>query len=150
MSVSVHQAASGLFFFILTFNPYCNLAIIGLSDMKVKRPRLMLNGNGMMRLINTTISKTRRAKTWRCACQLVPLLLGHLEPLRLVHRSSWAYLRLVVVVDWVRWMGRCRNVREAEELDLEEGKTYETVIERHGCGCSLFDARGSSQGWEAP
>lgn len=48
---------------LLTFNPYCNFAIIGFSEMKVNRPRFTLNGNGMMSAMNTTISKTRRAKT---------------------------------------------------------------------------------------
>ena len=48
---------------LFTFNPYCSLAIIGLSEMKLKRPRFMLNGMGIMRAMNTTISKTRRAKT---------------------------------------------------------------------------------------
>lgn len=32
--------------------------------MKVKRPRLKLNGNGMMSVIKTTISNTRRANTY--------------------------------------------------------------------------------------
>lgn len=71
--------------------------------------------------------------------------------MRLVHRSSWACLRLFVAIGRVEMRRMCSGrVREEEEVDLEEGKTYETVIERHGCGCSLFDARGSSQGWEAP
>ena len=46
-----------------TFKPYCNLAIIGLSDMKVKSLRFMENGMGMMRDTKTAISNTRRAKT---------------------------------------------------------------------------------------
>ena len=48
------------------FMPYCNLATIGLSLMKVKSLRFAVKGIGMMRVINSTISKTRRAKT--CVC----------------------------------------------------------------------------------
>jgi hypothetical protein len=47
----------------VTFNPYCNLAIIGLSARKVKSLRFTVNGIGTMRAMKTTISKTSRRKT---------------------------------------------------------------------------------------
>ena len=43
--------------------PYCNLAMIGLSEMKVKSLLFTVKGIGTMRAMKTTISKTRRAKT---------------------------------------------------------------------------------------
>lgn len=46
-----------------TFKPYCNLAMTGFSEMKVKSLRFIVNGRGMMRDIKTTISNTRSAKT---------------------------------------------------------------------------------------
>jgi hypothetical protein len=49
----------------LTFNPYCNFAIIGLSDMNAKSFLLIVKGRGTMRPMKTTISKTRRTKTWQ-------------------------------------------------------------------------------------
>lgn len=45
------------------FKPYCNLAMRGFSDMKVKSLRFMVKGIGMMRDMKTTISNTRSAKT---------------------------------------------------------------------------------------
>jgi hypothetical protein len=47
----------------LTFNPYCNFAIIGLSDMNPKSFLLTVKGSGTMRPMKTTISKTRRTNT---------------------------------------------------------------------------------------
>jgi len=43
--------------------PYCSLATIGFSLMKVKRPRFQVNGSGRMRDTKMTISNMRRAKT---------------------------------------------------------------------------------------
>jgi hypothetical protein len=48
---------------LVTFIPYCNFAIIGLSAKKVKSLRFMVNGIGTMRPMKTTISKTSRRKT---------------------------------------------------------------------------------------
>lgn len=47
-----------------TFKPYCNFAMIGLSEMKAKSLRLMVNGRGTMRARKTAISKTKRRKTY--------------------------------------------------------------------------------------
>ena len=52
-----------LLFMNPTFNPYCNFATNGFSEMKVKRPRFTVKGSGMMSDMKTLISKTRRAKT---------------------------------------------------------------------------------------
>lgn len=49
---------------LLTFIPYWTLATSGLLDMKVKSLRFMVKGMGMMRLTNSAISNTRRAKTY--------------------------------------------------------------------------------------
>lgn len=51
------------------FNPYCSLATSGFSEMKVKTFRFIVKGRGMMSVMKTTISKTRRAKTWGHVCQ---------------------------------------------------------------------------------
>lgn len=48
----------------LTFNPYCNFAIIGLSEMKVKSLRRHVNGRGTIKAIKMTISATNKRKTW--------------------------------------------------------------------------------------
>lgn len=48
----------------LTFNPYCNFATTGLSEMKVNNFRLMGKGRGMIKPMKTAISKTRRQKTY--------------------------------------------------------------------------------------
>ena len=48
-----------------TFMPYCNFAIIGLSDMKVKSLRRQVNGRGTIRAMKMTISVTNRRKTWK-------------------------------------------------------------------------------------
>jgi hypothetical protein len=45
------------------FIPYCNLAIMGLSDMKVKSLRRQVNGSGTIRARKMAISVTRRRKT---------------------------------------------------------------------------------------
>jgi hypothetical protein len=45
--------------------PYCNFAIIGLSEMKVKSLRRHVNGRGTIRAQKMSISVTRRRKTWR-------------------------------------------------------------------------------------
>jgi hypothetical protein len=50
---------------LVTFNPYCNFAIMGLSAKKVKSLRFQVKGIGMMRPRKTTISNTRRRKTWK-------------------------------------------------------------------------------------
>ena len=47
-----------------TFNPYCNLATIGLSEMKAKSFLFTVNGRGMMRPMKTAISNTKRQKTY--------------------------------------------------------------------------------------
>jgi hypothetical protein len=46
-----------------TFMPYCNFAIIGLSEMNVKSLRRHVNGRGTMRAQKMSISVTRRRKT---------------------------------------------------------------------------------------
>jgi hypothetical protein len=43
--------------------PYCNFAIIGLSEMKVKSLRRHVNGRGTIRAQKMSISVTRRRKT---------------------------------------------------------------------------------------
>lgn len=47
-----------------TFMPYCILATIGLSEMKLNIFRLTVKGMGMMRARNNTISATRRTNTY--------------------------------------------------------------------------------------
>lgn len=47
-----------------TFNPCCNFAISGLSEMKRKSFRFHVNGIGTMSDTNTAISNTSSAKTW--------------------------------------------------------------------------------------
>jgi hypothetical protein len=47
----------------LTFMPYWSFATIGLSEMKLNSLRLAVKGIGMMRVMNSTISATRRANT---------------------------------------------------------------------------------------
>lgn len=46
-----------------TLRPYCNFAITGLSETKVKSLRLTAKGRGTIRPIKTPISRTRRQKT---------------------------------------------------------------------------------------
>jgi hypothetical protein len=46
-----------------TFMPYCSLATIGLSEMKVKSLRRHVNGSGTMRAQKMSISVTNRRKT---------------------------------------------------------------------------------------
>ena len=48
---------------LLTFMPYCNFAMIGLSDMKVNNLRRHVKGNGMINAMKMTISVTRRRNT---------------------------------------------------------------------------------------
>ena len=48
-----------------TFNPYCNLAMMGLSAMKVKRERFMVYGRGTINMQKTDISNIRSPNTWR-------------------------------------------------------------------------------------
>lgn len=48
----------------LTFSPYCNFATTGLSEIKVNSFRLTVKGSGRMRPMKTTISITRRTKTY--------------------------------------------------------------------------------------
>ena len=52
----------------LTFKPYCSFAMIGFSDMKVKRPRFQVKGRGVTRAAKTTISNTRSANTCQEIC----------------------------------------------------------------------------------
>lgn len=63
ISFSQFADINGLLQFLYTFIPYCTFATIGLSDMKVKILRFMVNGIGMMRPTKTTISKTRSRNT---------------------------------------------------------------------------------------
>ena len=51
-----------------TFKPYCNLAMRGFSEMKVKSLRFMVKGRGMMSDMKTTISNTRSANTCLNTC----------------------------------------------------------------------------------
>jgi len=46
-----------------TFSPYCNFAMIGLSDRNVKSLRFHVKGIGTMRATKTNISKTRSMNT---------------------------------------------------------------------------------------
>lgn len=46
-----------------TFIPYCSLATMGLSDMKVKSFRLTVKGRGTIRPTKMAISVTRRTNT---------------------------------------------------------------------------------------
>lgn len=46
-----------------TFIPYCSLATMGLSDMKVKSFRLTVKGRGTIRPTKIAISVTRRTNT---------------------------------------------------------------------------------------
>jgi hypothetical protein len=48
---------------LYTFKPYWSFATSGFSDTKVKSLRFTVNGRGMMRVMKTAISKTRRANT---------------------------------------------------------------------------------------
>jgi hypothetical protein len=43
--------------------PYCNFAIIGLSEMKLKSLRRHVNGRGTIKARKMSISVTRRRKT---------------------------------------------------------------------------------------
>jgi len=59
------QALGRLFSWKLcyTFIAYCILATIGLSEMKLNNFRLAVNGMGIIRATNSSISKTRRTNT---------------------------------------------------------------------------------------
>ena len=59
----------------ITFIPYCIFAMIGLSARKVKSLRFIVNGMGTMRPMKTTISKTRRKKTY--TIQLLDIRLAY-------------------------------------------------------------------------
>lgn len=58
--LSVHPVSK---LFQPTFMPYCNFATSGFSEMKVKRVLFHVNGSGTINAMNSTISKTRMAKT---------------------------------------------------------------------------------------
>ena len=47
----------------LTFMPYCNFAIMGFSEMKVKSLRFQVNGRGTMSNMKIVISTTSRTNT---------------------------------------------------------------------------------------
>lgn len=47
-----------------TFMPYCNFAIIGLSEMKVNSLRRQVNGRGTIRAQKMAISVTKRRNTY--------------------------------------------------------------------------------------
>lgn len=49
----------------LTFMPYCNFAIRGFSEMKVKSLRFQVNGRGTMSPMKMDISTTKRTNTYR-------------------------------------------------------------------------------------
>lgn len=48
---------------LLTFMPYCNFAIMGFSEMKVKSLRFQVNGRGTMSNMKMAISTTSRTNT---------------------------------------------------------------------------------------
>jgi hypothetical protein len=45
--------------------PYCSLAIMGLSEMKVKSLRRHVKGRGTIKAQKMAISVTKRRKTWK-------------------------------------------------------------------------------------
>ena len=53
----------GLFYCSTTFKPYCNFAISGFSEMKVKSLRFTEYGRGTISKPKTLISNTRSANT---------------------------------------------------------------------------------------
>ena len=110
--------------------PYCSLATIGLSEMKVKSLRRHVKGSGTMRAQKMSISVTRRRKTWK---KSKSKHVGHIVCLAgcsgkdtraLLHRPT--PLRCVLVAPAVQWTSARNEV------------TYEAVVECHICNVALF------------
>ena len=101
--------------------PYCNFAIMGLSEMKVKSLRRQVNGSGTIRARKMSISATKRRKTWKNRSKHG----GHIAD----HR--YGVVRGTRAGTWRIAIGVVLHSSCLSLPSLAGEFTYQTVVERH-------------------